>query len=258
MLAFALLAAGGHAAEAADEIRTIPTRPGVTQSFIVVRPAARPVASVVLFAGGNGALHLGGDHLGLAGNFLVRNRARFAGHRLLVAVVDSPSDQPDGLDGFRTTAVHAADVRAVIEALRAEASVPVWLVGTSMGTVSAANAAARLAVAGGPDGLVLTSTVTRRGRERPETVGDVRLQDIRVPALVVHHRDDACRGTPYADTPALLRDLAGAPRRELLSFTGGDPPRSGPCEARAAHGYVGLDAEVVTAIATWITADARP
>jgi hypothetical protein len=79
MLALALLAAGGHAAEAADEIRTIPTRPGVTQSFIVVRPAARPVASVVLFAGGNGALHLGGDHLGLAGNFLVRNRARSGG-----------------------------------------------------------------------------------------------------------------------------------------------------------------------------------
>jgi hypothetical protein len=36
----------------------------------------------------------------------------------------------------------------------------VWLVGTSMGTVSATSAAARLAGAGGPDGLVLTSTVT--------------------------------------------------------------------------------------------------
>ena len=95
MLALALLAAGAHTAEGADEIRTIPTRPGVTQSFIVVRPAAGPVASVVLFAGGNGALHLGGDRLGLAGNVLVRNRARFAGHRLLVAVVDSPSDRPD-------------------------------------------------------------------------------------------------------------------------------------------------------------------
>ena len=78
MLALALLAAGAHTAEGADEIRTIPTRPGVTQSFIVVRPAAGPLASVVLFAGGNGALHLGGDRLGLAGNVLVRNRARFA------------------------------------------------------------------------------------------------------------------------------------------------------------------------------------
>jgi hypothetical protein len=127
-----------------------------------------------------------------------------------------------------------------------------------MGTVSAASATARLAGAGGPDGLVLTSTVTRQGRERPESVGDVRLKDIRVPTLVVHHRDDGCRSTPYADTPALMRDLGSAPRRELLTFSGGDPPQSGPCDARAAHGYLGLDTEVVAAIAKWITTETRP
>jgi hypothetical protein len=258
VLAVGLLGTGDRAGGVTGDVRTIPTRPGVTQSFLLVRPAARPVATVVLFAGGNGALNLRGDRLGLAGNFLVRNRARFAGHGLLVAVVDTPSDRPDGLDGFRTTAAHADDVRAVIATLRAEAAVPVWLVETSMGTVSAASATARLAGAGGPDGLVLTSTVTRQGRERPESVGDVRLKDIRVPTLVVHHRDDACRSTPYADTPALMRDLGSAPRRELLTFSGGDPPQSGPCDARAAHGYLGLDTEVVAAIAKWITTETRP
>jgi hypothetical protein len=151
---------------------------------------------MVLFAGGNGALKLGTGRLGLGGNFPVRNRARFAEHGLLVAVVDAPSDRPDGLDGFRTTAAHADDVRAVIAALRAEAA--------------------------------------------------------------VHHRQDACRATPYADTIALLRDMAGAPRRELLTFEGGAPPQSGPCDARAPHGYFGLDAEVVAAIAKWISTAARP
>jgi predicted alpha/beta-hydrolase family hydrolase len=253
----ALLVAGPRVGRAADDLRSIPSRPGVTQSFLLVRPAEHPTAAVVLFAGGNGALHLGTGRLGLGGNFLVRNRARFAEHGLLVAVVDSPSDRPNGLDGFRTTAAHADDVKAVIAALRADAAVPVWLVGTSMGTVSAASATARLS-AGGPDGLVLTSTVTRQGRERPESVGDVRMKDIRVPTLVVHHRDDACRSTPYADTVGLLRDLASAPRRELLTFAGGDAPQSGPCEARAAHGYFGLDAEVVAAIAKWITGAPRP
>jgi hypothetical protein len=158
VLAAALLGAGSGAL--ADEVRTIPSRPGVTQSFLLVRPAAAPRAVVVLFAGGHGVVNVRARRLGLAGNFLVRNRARFAGHGLLVAVFDTPSDRADGRDGFRTTAAHAADVRAVIEALRAEAAAPVWLVGTSMGTVSAASAAARLAGAGGPDGLVLTSTVT--------------------------------------------------------------------------------------------------
>jgi hypothetical protein len=253
----ALLVAGAGVGRAADDLRTIFSRPGVTQSFLLVRPAEPPTAAVVLFAGGNGALKLGTGRLGLGGNFLVRNRARFAEHGLLVAVVDAPSDRPDGLDGFRTTAPHADDVKAVMAALRADAAVPVWLVGTSMGTVSAANAAARLST-GGPDGLVLTSTVTRQGRERPESVGDVRLKDIRVSTLVVHHHQDACRSTPYADTVALLRDLAGAPRRELVTFDGGASPQSGPCEARAAHGYIGLDAEVVAAVAKWITTGPRP
>ena len=252
-----LLLLGGAPARAADDVRTIPTRPGVTQAFILVRPSGAPAASVVLFAGGNGLLTLGSGKLGLAGNFLVRNRGRFAGQGMLVAVVDTPSDHPSGLDGFRTSAAHAEDIRAVIAALRQEAAVPVWLVGTSMGTVSAANGAARL-TEGGPDGLVLTSTVTRQGRERPESVGDVRLDAIRIPTLVVHHKNDACRSTPYADTPGLLRDLKQAPRKELVAFDGGDPPISGPCEARAAHGYLGLDAEVVAAIVAWIKAGARP
>jgi hypothetical protein len=105
---------------------------------------------------------------------------------------------------------------------------------------------------------VLTSTVTRQGRERPESVGDVRIKDIRVPTLVVHHRDDACRSTPYADTVGLLRDPRSAPRSELLTFVGGDAPQAGPYEARAAHGYVGLDSEVVAAIVKWITGVPRP
>ena len=261
--ALALVAVGGlhlsgtTPARAADDVRTIPTRPGVTQAFILVRPSGPPAACVVLFAGGNGRLGLGSGKLGLAGNFLVRNRARFAGQGMLVAVVDAPSDHPAGLDGFRTSADHAEDIRAVIAALRLQAPVPVWLIGTSMGTISAANGAARL-TGGGPDGLVLTSTVTRQGRERPESIGDVRLDAIRIPTLVVHHKNDACRSTPYADMPGLLRDLKQAPRKELLAFDGGDPPISGPCEARAAHGYLGLDGEVVTAIATWIKVTARP
>lgn len=247
------------AARGADELRSIPTPRGVTESFLLVRPSTPPVAAVVLFAGGNGALNLRTGRLaGLGGNFLVRNRGRFAGHGFLVAVVDSPSDRPGGLDGFRTSAAHAEDVGALIAALRAEGAPGVWLIGTSMGTVSAASVAARLAGGGGPDGLVLTSSVTRQGRERPETVGDVRLKDIRVPTLVVHHRDDACRSTPYADTTGLLRDLAATPRHELLTFSGGDPPQSGPCEARAAHGYFGIDVEVVDAIAKWIIATPRP
>lgn len=238
-----------------QQLRTIPGRAGVTQSFVLLRPSGAPVASVVLFTGGRGGLGL---DRGLPGpratNFLVRNRYRFAARGLLVAVLDVPSDRKaEALVGFRTTAEHAADVRALIAALRAEAPVPVWLVGTSMGSVSAANAAARL-TDGAPDGVVLTSSVMGRSREMGESLQDVALDTIRVPVLVVHHRDDGCRASRYADASWAMRRLSAAPKRELLTYTGGDPPQSDPCEPLSPHGYFGLDATVVDAIAAWIAA----
>ncbi|MEK6592031.1 MAG: alpha/beta hydrolase, partial [Pseudomonadota bacterium] len=70
----------------------IPTRPGVTQRFIVVSPP-QPKAAVILFAGGHGGLQI--DEAGNIGwgksNFLVRSRQLFAGQELLVAVIDAPS-----------------------------------------------------------------------------------------------------------------------------------------------------------------------
>lgn len=175
-----------------------------------------------------------------------------------MAVIDAPSDRSaHGLWNFRLTAEHAEDVKAVIAALRGLAPVPVWVVGTSMGTVSAASVAARL-TAGGPDGVVLTSSVTRTSRMVGEIIGMVKLGRITVPTLLVHHAHDECVVTPYGAMSGVLKDLKNAPRRELLTFDGGDPPRSDPCEPLAAHGYLGLDAEVVAAIAKWIAGAIKP
>jgi predicted alpha/beta-hydrolase family hydrolase len=238
----------------AEELRTIPTRPKVTQPFLLVRPTDNPVASVILFAGGHGRLGLSAQGIGWGeGNFLVRNRERFAQQGFVVAIVDAPSDRPQGLWNFRTSGTHAEDIKKVIAEVRRIAGTPVWLIGTSMGTVSAANAAARLKQ-DGPDGLVLTSTVTKESRQVGETVNAVRLKDIRVPTLVVHHKKDDCVVTPYELAIALVKNLEHAPKKELLAFSGGDLSGSDPCEAKSYHGFFGLDAEVVTAIASWIKA----
>ena len=94
-----------------------------------------------------------------AEGFLVRSRDKFADHNFMVAVVDAPSDQQQGMNPmFRMSGAHAGDIGAVAAYLKEQADVPVWLVGTSMGTFSAARAAI---AAKGIDGLVLTSTITR-------------------------------------------------------------------------------------------------
>ncbi len=251
-LAVLLLASPCAALE--EEVRTLTVRPNVTEAYLLIRPPTPAVASVVLFTGSEGVAHVErfkGPTWG-EGNFLVRNRRRFAEQGLLVAVIDVPSDHAEGLGTFRASKEHARDVALLLAALRREAAVPAWVVGTSMGTISAANAAARLRE-GGPDGLVLTASVTRPSRKVRVTVRDLDLDEIRVPTLVVHHESDACVVTPPARARMLTRELTRAPKTAFLEFRGGTG-RGDPCEGYAAHGFLGIDDDVVRAIAGWIKA----
>jgi pimeloyl-ACP methyl ester carboxylesterase len=173
---------------------------------------------------------------------------------LTVAVIDAPSDRqsPPFLSGFRQRPEHAADVKAVIGWLRENAKAPVWLVGTSRGTQSAAYVTTELAGPDGPDGLVLTSTILTDSKgNRP--VPAMPLDKIRVPVLVVHHEQDGCEHCSFSEVPVLMGKLGNAPRTQLLSFRGGEN-RGDPCEAFAYHGFNGLEREVVQQIAAWILA----
>src|SRR5262245_5269405 len=107
-------------AHAGAELVSIQTPRGVKQAFLLIRPA-KPVASVTPFAGGHGALGWtsASSMSWGAGNFLVRSRERFARHNFAVAVIDAPSDHPQGMDrGFRASSAHASDIVAVADYLR--------------------------------------------------------------------------------------------------------------------------------------------
>ena len=246
-------------AQVSEQVVDIPTRPGVTQRMLLLTPAA-PKAVVVLLAGGHGGLQLSadGEMQWGKGNFLVRTRQQFAQQGLTVAVIDAPSDrqEPPFLDGFRQTSAHVADLKAVIAWLRQSAALPVWLVGTSRGTQSAAFVATELTSAAGPDGIVLTSSIMTDRWSRP--VPAMPLGEIRIPALVVHHRQDGCASCLFSGTSRLMDKLDNSPRKELLAFTGG-VSTGDPCQAFAHHGYNGLEDEVVRQISAWVVASAaRP
>jgi len=240
--------------ELRQSVVDIPTRAGVTQRLLLLEPAA-PKAVVVLFAGGHGGLQIfanGSMNWG-EGNFLVRSRRRFVDQGFGVVVIDAPSDRqrPPFLGGFRQLPEHATDVKAVIAWLRQRAALPVWLVGTSAGTWSVGYAATELQDAEAPDGIVLSATITQHDKFR--TVADMPLDRVRVPALVVHHERDGCRATRFADMPALMARLTNAPRKQLLAFDGGIT-EGDPCEARAYHGFNGIEADVVRQMAAWMLA----
>lgn len=220
--------------------------------------------ALVLLVGGGGHLDLDdkGCPRALTGNSLVRSIPYFNDAGLITALVDAPSDYPgeEGLAGFRIAQQHAEDIGKVIGDLRARTQAAVWLAGTSRGTISAVNAAARLAGPAAPDGVVLTSALMagRSGGQKAwvaQTVFDLPLESMRLPLLVVGHVADKCIRSP----PNLMGDIvARAPsaRVQVATVTGGPgypgPPSVNACEGRAPHGFVEQESEVAAGIVRFI------
>ncbi len=252
-VSLALLLAPIAAAQALERVHTVPTRDGVTETYLeVVHDAAPKKLVAVVFVGGEGLIKLaeraakGPVRFGRGANFLVRVREPLAGDDVAVEIVDAPSDRQDvgDDDWFRMGERHAADIRAVIDdARKRHPDARVYLVGTSRGTVSAAYVG--VALGDTLAGTVLSSSVTVRSRAGAG-LSSFDFDKLRIPVLFVHHVDDACPLSPYAGVSAL-----GA-RHPLVSVKGGDPPQSGPCDPLAPHGYFGVEAPVVAAMRDFI------
>ena len=246
-------------AQSRTEIVDVPVRQGVTMRYLSISAGASPKATVILLAGGKGALRLSpaGAFGDLSLNFLIRSRDQFARQGLAVAALDAASDHLGGMNGqVRMSVEYAQDVGKVIGEIKKRTNAPVWVIGTSAGTLSAVNVGARSNPAA--DGIVLTSTMTTLDKAGycGMTVYNAPLASIRRPVLVVSHKDDGCACSPGSPEVGakLVAALSGAAAKEFKMFTGGSPPRSPPCEANSQHGYLGIEANVVKAIADWIKA----
>jgi hypothetical protein len=242
------------------QFKSLETRPDVKQGFLLLKQEnQKPVASVVLFAGGHGNLNLYGTNIGWGrGNFLVRTRGDFASQGFMVAVVDSPTDRKTdaGMNyGFRHSEEHATDIKAVIKQLRLIEDVPVWLIGTSNGCASLANIASSFPPPEGPDGVVFTSSVQYSGTGN--SVFYTHLDRIEVPALVVHHKEDACSLSSYDGAVELKKELSSSRRTELIGIEGGSLPHGNVCDAFHYHGFIGKEKEVVKIISDWIKANSQ-
>ena len=239
----------------AQEIVTLSTRSQVTQSYFLARVPREPQALAVLFPGSGGTVglrHENGQIKFAAGNFLVRSRVEFVNRNVVTAIVDVPSDQQGGWgmsDEFRLGGDHFTDVSAVVADLNQRLpAMPVFLIGTSRGTISAAAVGARLGTKIG--GVVLTASmfreVPRRSKEPGPGLSRFEFTTIAAPLLFAHHVSDQCQFTPYADA---ARQSEKFP---LISVFGGSPPQSSPCEALSQHGFHGKEAETVEQIVNWM------
>jgi pimeloyl-ACP methyl ester carboxylesterase len=249
VLLFLLQISGLFAAEFYEELNS---RAGVTQPIYVVKPD-KPVATVILLPGGTAKTRLGPDGPKKEGNFLVRTRDLFAENGLTAVVVDAPSDlidTSDGLKGNRITREHVADIKAVVAYARKQTAGPVWLVGTSRGTISATHVAASEPAL--VNGIVLTATVSNDGNKGLHSVMDVALEKIRVPVLLAHHKKDNCKASPHSGVKKVAKRLTSAKLVDTMVFEGGKEKPGKHCAGPSYHGFLNIEDKVVADISNWI------
>ena len=221
--AFALVAIAVTTAAVAPSARADETVSiGGSRAVLLKPPAAH--ASVILMPGGDGNIAAGpGGSVGrLKGNQLVRTRNAYKAHRLAVLVVDAD-----------------VNLKAAVDYMRA-IKAPVTVIATSRGTLRAAQA---VAAGARPDALVLTSGFLSRDSGSGENVESILGSPSHLPrTLVIHHRQDGCRFTQPAGVAPFIKWAAG---RARVVWLDGGVSVGNPCQARAYHGFNGLDGRVV-------------
>jgi hypothetical protein len=247
-----------------DEVVDLPTRPGQSMRLLLLKPAAKAEASVILLAGGHGNLQLGKNgSIGWGkGNQLVRTRAAYAKAGFLTAVPDIAPDLKRGEGGvprYRWSEAYARDIGVLVKHLRG-LSAPVYLVGTSRAALSVAKAATQLTGEEKPDAIVITSgLLTHVDDTQPSAERNVgRLERITQPTFIVFHIKDGCRYSAPSSATRFKALLTKATKVDIKILSGGTNTGSNPCEADTHHGFQGQDAEVVGIVGDWLKALPKP
>jgi hypothetical protein len=245
-LAATLSAGAVMSAQPSGKLASVEGRDGIKISYWWM-PNLNATMTVFLLSGGEGGMGYK-DGEPRSGNFLIRSRDYFYQNDFNVVILGNPADKPRLDHQWRVSPQHAQDVSAVIDRVKNESNVPVWLIGTSNGTISAT--ALGIALQEKVQGLVLTSSVLTW--KIPQAVPRQEVQKISVPVMFYHHKDDACAGTLAYEIPGTADRFINVKQKKVLIVTGGANATGHPCEAFHWHGFVGMEKQAVDEISNWI------
>ena len=220
------------------------------ERVLLLRPS-RPKATLIMLPGGTGRIGLDpGGNIRHGANFLVRTRESWIRRGFAVLIPDSPGGR--NLRGHRHGHEYGAVLTFLVSLARHETGMPVFLVGTSQGTIAAINGAAH-AHPGALAGIVLTESVSVAGHLSTATVFDADPAAVRVPVLIVANRRDHCPVAPSTMAPRIAGSLTAAPS-VTLRFVDGGRSQTGRCGSLSPHGYDGIEPRVEALITAWLDA----
>ena len=229
---------------------TLPLQDGGQLRVLSAAPA-RPRATLVMLPGGAGDVGVEPDgSIRHGNNFVVRTRGLWNLRGYAVLIPDTRDHA--SLRGHRSSPAYARVVAQLIAFAHQQGPEPVFLLGTSQGSIAAVSGAAH-APAGSLAGVVLTESVSVMGGSR-ETVFSADPQAVRAPVLVVANRDDRCTVAPPQAGQQIADAMTGSRDVHVLMVAGGTTRSKKACGSLTPHGYYGIEDRVVDAISQWLDA----
>lgn len=123
----------------AGELIKVPTRADI-KTTVFWHSTEGATATLFIFPGGGGGFGKVEEGWPTSNNFLVRTSRMWAAQGFNLVIFGRPNDSDElGYDD-RISDTHMQDVRTVLEWVKKRTRTPIWIVGTSRGTVSTAAA----------------------------------------------------------------------------------------------------------------------
>jgi hypothetical protein len=179
----------------------------------------------------------------LSGNFLIRSRHFLVDETIASLIVDCQSDSGDYCTStYQASKQRQEDVdKLIAEVKRRTPSIAeVWLIGTSMGTISSSfmplhNPSAYA-------GAIHTASITEPyARNSYRELGGFNYKKTTVPQYFVHHAADPCYLTTYSGA----KSIADKYKVPLITVTGGSDFKGNACNAFTEHGFRGKEKDVM-------------
>lgn len=226
----------------AGEVIDIPSSQGdSTRTLFIASPS--PKATVLLFIGGDGQLRLTDNGQTKHGHTFVRSIDRWSSHNINAVLIDTPFDLGNAMRGHkRGTSEHLTRVSEVTAYYAKKTGTPLWIFGHSMGT----STVAAFLSSGKPEISLLKGYIvagTHKGESVPASV--------KLPALGIHHKREACEATPIEASEAIINSRSPDTPKKMVLLDGGED-KGHRCQARAYHGFNGIEDEFVDTAAKFI------
>lgn len=182
----------------------------------------------------------------LTGNFLIRARRFIVDTDIATLIIDcKPTTTGICSSSYQSSIERHQDVsKLILEIKKNYPSIKeVWLIGTSMGTISSSFMPTY--DANFYTGAIHTASITEPFKKGSYgELGNFNYKKVSIPQFFIHHKDDPCDKTTYSGAEKISKEF----NLPLITAVGGSNFSGPACEAGNQHGFKGIEKNVMSSI----------